>query len=249
MRVPGPLLGIVAAVSLMRGAGVTPSVQPTLTQEAGTHRVSFSGYEWTVKSSRRPVGPGPNVFRHENVHVDSHGRLHLAIVRVGDTWTSAEIGSRERFGYGTYRFTVADVPEDPRAILGLFTWEDEPSDPFRREIDIEIGRWGNPDHPNAQCVVQPSRRPGHMVRFNVPVAPAVHEFTWTRQDVACSSRLARQPDESVAEPSLQRFVLTASPPAGAANVRINLWLAGGRPPSQEDVLHAIVEGFEFVPAR
>ena len=237
-----------AVASLTAGATAVPFLEINLAQDRDLRRVTFSGYEWTVKSSRRPVGPGPNVFREQNVDVDRNGRLHLAIVRHGDAWTSAEIGSRQRFGYGTYRFTVSAVPDDPQVILGLFTWDDAPSDPFRREIDIEIGRWGDPDHPNAQCVVQPSRTPGNMVRFDMPDGTAVHEFTWSRQGVSCLSRLTGQAKDPGARASVQRFVLPATPPpAGTANVRINLWLAEGRPPSREGVLKAIVERFEFVP--
>ena len=249
-RLVGALLLALAVVSLAGGAIAVPSLGGALAQDRGSQRVAFSGYDWVVKSSRRPVGPGPNVFREENVEVDSSGRLHLAIVRRGDTWTSAEIGSRRRFGYGTYRFTVAAVSRDPHAILGLFTWDDAGSGESRREIDIEIGRWGDPDGLNAQCVVQPSGTPGNMIRFEMPDGPAVHEFTWSRNGISCSSRLAGPTEEAASPPFVHQAVLGgAPPPAGTANVRITLWLADGRPPSQDGVLRAIVERFEFVPAR
>ena len=44
---------------------------------------------------------------------------------------------------------------DARAVLGLFTWNDDA--PYtHREIDIELSRWDNAsDANNAQYVVQP----------------------------------------------------------------------------------------------
>lgn len=243
-RLAGSLLVTLATASLTVRA--VPSLG--LAQDGRSRRVMFSGSEWEVKSSRYPVGPGPNVFREQNVDVDPGGRLHLAIARHGGTWTSAEIASRQRFGYGTYRFTVVAVPDDPQVILGLFTWDEAPSDPFRREIDIEIGRWGDPNHPNTQCVVQPPHATGNIVRFNMPDGRAVHEFRWSREGVSCLSRLTGPAKDAGTHGSVQRYVLPATPPpAGTANVRINLWLAEGRPPSREGVLKAIVESFEFVP--
>src|SRR5262245_48049078 len=78
-----------------------PVAMPTLADAASSrapHAIVFSGYEWLAKSSRHPVGPGPNLFSEENIEIDSNGRLHLRIVRRGDRWTSAEIGTRREFG-------------------------------------------------------------------------------------------------------------------------------------------------------
>jgi len=216
-------------------------------QERAPRTLRFSGYEWTIKSSPDRVGPGPNVFSRDNVSVDGAGRLHLQIARRGNTWTSAEIGSRRVFGYGTFRFTVAAVPTDPRAVLGLFTWDENGSDRYRREIDIEISRWGDPATPNAQCIVQPGGRPGNTVRFEMPDGPAVHEFTWSQRSVSCLSRLVQTTGEPSMPTFLHRRTLQESPPKGSANARINLWLFDGLAPSNGAAAEAIVERFEFVP--
>ena len=42
-------------------------------QPAGPTTVSFSGYQWTVKSYSRKIGPGPNLFAASNVSVDAAG--------------------------------------------------------------------------------------------------------------------------------------------------------------------------------
>jgi hypothetical protein len=224
-----------------------PSVTSDSAQSRAPKTLLFSGYEWVVKSSRDLVGPGPNVFSRDNVTVDSAGRLHLQIARRGDTWTSAEISSLRAFGYGIFRFTVVAGPRDPRAVLGLFTWDEDGWDSYHREIDIEISRWGDSDHPNAQCVVQPSRRPGNTVRFEMPAGPAVHEFTWSQRGVTCLSRLLHTTGDPPTPTFLHRRELAESPPEGGANVRINLWLSDGLPPSNGATVDAIIERFEFVP--
>ena len=217
-------------------------------QNHAPHAIVFSGYEWLAKSSRRLVGPGPNLFSEENIKIDNDGRLHLRIVRRGDRWTSAEIGSRRKFGYGTYRFSVASRPRDPRAILGMFTWDDDDSVAHHREIDIEIGRWGRSDGPNVQCVVQPYRHPGNIIRFEMPEGPAVHEFVWSRSGVSCLSRRVPLIGGASTLGDGYRHDLRGSAPAeGTANVRINLWLADGLPPSDGADIEAIIERFEFVP--
>jgi hypothetical protein len=243
----GPLLALLASTALQFPGNA--AVPASLTIESGqrSRALVFSGYEWSVKSSRDRVGPGPNMFSPDNVSVDAAGRLRLRIVRRGESWTSAEISSRLTFGYGTYRFNVVGVPRDPRAVLGLFTWDEDTADRYRREIDIELSRWGDPEHPNAQCVVQPSRRPGNTVRFEMPNGSAVHEFTWSRKGVSCFSRLVHSTGEPSTPSFFHRRDLPESPPEGTANVRINLWLFEGLPPSADDAMEAIIERFEFIP--
>src|SRR5206468_686881 len=98
--------------------------------------ISFSGYKWEVKTSAaNPVGPGPNYFSSatNNVWVDGQGRLHLRITRqtVNGTnqWSCAEVVSQRSLGHGTYRFSLDSRVDnlDPKVVLGLFTWSDDPA--------------------------------------------------------------------------------------------------------------------------
>ena len=82
----------------------------------------------------------------------------------------------------------------------------------------------------------------------MPDGPAVHEFVWSRTGVSCLSR--RMPSigvEPAAGDGYRHDLRGSVPPEGAANVRINLWLADGLPPSRGADVEAIVERFEFVP--
>ena len=129
--------------------------------------ISFSGYDWWVKTSPGLVGPGPNYFSDStnNVWVDAQGRLRLRITNRSNLWQCAEVVTRRTFGYGSYRFEL-DTPVnnlDSSVVLGMFTWSDDAAY-AHREIDIECGRWANSnDVNNAQYVVQPWDFSGHLV--------------------------------------------------------------------------------------
>ncbi len=87
--------------------------------------ISFSGYDWWVKTSSGLVGPGPNYFSDStnNVWVDTLGRLHLRITNRSNVWECAEVITRRTFGYGSYRFELGSAVNDinPSVVLGSFT--------------------------------------------------------------------------------------------------------------------------------
>lgn len=117
----------------------------------------FGGQPWAVKCGG-PLGPGPNTFSDstQNVWLHDEGHLHLAITKHDDQWTSAELIGPP-LGYGQYRWVVAGRLGrlDPNAVLGLFLYADPGPGRTERELDFELSRWGDPQKPNAQFVVQP----------------------------------------------------------------------------------------------
>lgn len=217
-------------------------------RQAPVRRLAFSGYEWRVRASSVPLGPGPNYFTdsEENIWVDAEGRLHLRVLKRDERWLAAEAISERSFGYGTYRFEVSSRADllDPRLVAGLFTWD---NDPFsnHREIDVELSRWGEADNDNAQFVVQPWTNPDNIYRFDIGgLAPTVHQFVWGpgRVDFASFSAVG---DTLAAWTYRDEGV----PPAGAEQVRINLWLLNGEPPFNSSGGELVVDRFEFVAAE
>jgi len=231
-------------------------IRPQSTSKPTVRTLSFSGYEWKVKSSRRPVGPGPNYFSnsHDNVWVDTQGRLHLRITHHKNRWYCAEVISRQSFGYGTYRFYLDTRVDnlDPNIVLGLFTWSDDPEFDHR-EIDIECTKWGNADNnTNAQFVVQPYDIPEHRLRFSVPPGTntSTHSFTWEEDSVFFQS--VQGHDVTPPDPSnvIEEWECTGIiPEAGGENARINLWLVGGSAPTDSAEAEVIIKKFEFVPLK
>ena len=205
----------------------------------GATSLLFSGYEWRIRSSQGPLGPGPNVFHADNVNVDAAGRLHLRIAYRNGRWTCAEVGLERPLGYGTYRFDVETTHDlDPRAVLGLFTWDSSAPDHHYREIDVEISRWGRANNANAQFVVQPFARPGRIHRFELPRGRARHEFAWSAGAVSFETRLIDGPSVPVV---VSRYTVDEGVPrAGRESPRINLWLVDGQPPTDGQEVSVIV---------
>ncbi len=221
----------------------------------GQRWIKFSGYDWWVKSSPTPVGPGPNYWSDStnNVWVDAVGRLHLRITNRSNQWQCAEVYSAKSFGHGCYRFRVGSRVDNfkEQVVLGLFTYS---SDPVynNREIDVEFARWGNPaDSSNAQFVVQPGSATGHRMRFTVPAGQtdSTHLFTWeTNRVVFRSLRGAYSPSPDPTNIIADwTFVFRGVPLAGDEIVPMNLWLSQGDPPTDTNEVEVIIQSFEFVP--
>lgn len=208
-------------------------------------KVVWNGVTWDVKTSRAPVGPGPNVFDKANVWVDTSG-LHLRIAKnASGTWTCAEIIGPTSYGYGSYTFTLASRADgfDQNVVLGLFTWSDKA--PYaHREIDIEFARWGNPlDLTNAQYVVQPYDRPAHLKRFaQTNTTTSTHRFTWQPGQITWESR-----DTLGALISDYAFAGSDVPRSGDERVHLNFWLFGGTAPTGGAPAEVVLSSFTYSP--
>jgi hypothetical protein len=212
-------------------------------------RLPFSGYEWLVKSTRQPEGPGPNWFSDDdgNVRVDSEGHLHLRIEHREKRWYCAEVVCGESLGHGRYLFQVSAGAEtiNENAVLGLFTWDTDP-EYANREMDVEISRWGEVANDNAQFVIFPLTVADKCHRFNIEPGSdgTTHIIDW-RQD-RISYRSLRGDADGKPIHSWEYAAPDIHPP-GNENARINLWLYRGAPPSDGQEIEVVVSRFQFVP--
>lgn len=225
----------------------------------GGRAIDFAGHPWRVKGPGT-YGPGPNVFCDDPdcVAVDADGRLHLTLAERDGVWQSTEVTLEEVLGYGDYVFTLRGPVHalDRFAVLGLFLWEYGPCwdpsalwwNPFD-EIDIEFSRWGHPESPVAQFVVQPSDWPGNRVRFDPTFGEdelSSHAFRWTHDRVEFRSWRGGPGDESAAT-RIHEFEYTGPhlPRPGRPRVHMNLWRFQGVPTGPQEV---VVEDFTFRPS-
>jgi hypothetical protein len=220
--------------------------------------VTFSEYEWGVKLAPMPIGPGPNLFSDadDQVWVDEDGRLHLGLRKRDGKWHCSEVVCLESLGYGTYAFEVeGDLTAfDPHLVLGLFTWDDAP-DFHHREIDVEIGTWGEPEDSNAQFVVQPYDRPGgtNIHRFDVGSEHVLttHSYRWEPGRVTFRSASQAGANEAETPGTLATWECDGPdvPEAGNESPRINLWLLHGEPPLDDSEAEIVVRRLEFTPLQ
>jgi hypothetical protein len=240
----------------------------------------FSGLKWEVKSGGdSKLGPGPNYFSDStsNVFVDNQGYLHLKITLDNGKWNCAEVISREKFGYGTYVFTiqsnVANI--DRNAVVGLFTWDNTSFfTQANSEVDIEFSKWGSAtDTLTLTYSVQPvwfsnpvpywerSKRPTMSVsklKF-----PSTHAFTWTDSLITWKSYEGvnypgnsllsnwsfdkTKPPRIKIEGNNQSQPVVIPGPGQDTHARINLWLLNGLGPSNNNEVELIVKEFKFIP--
>ena len=251
----GSALECVQGQPFLTNAFSTAAASTVITRPSpGRRWLNFAGYDWWVKTSANRVGPGPNYFSDStnNVWVDDSGNLHLKITYRSNQWQCAELVSARSFGRGSYRFQLlSDVNTlDRNVVLGLFTWSDDPAF-AHREIDVECSRWGNQaDLRNAQFVVQPYDIPGHLVRYTVPaqLTNSTHSFNWESNRVVFNSQRGAYSSTPAPTNLISGWTYTfATPQPGDENVRLNLWLMSGKPPSNGQESEVIIRSFEFSP--
>jgi len=218
--------------------------------------IHFSGYDWWVKEYFTPVGPGPNYFSGSvsNVWTDDAGRLHLRISNRSNQWQCAEVATGRTFGYGNYRFELdSEVNSiDSNVVLGLFTWSDDPAWAYR-QIDIECSRWSIPaDVNNSQFVVSPYYLNGHLMRYRTApgITNSTHLWTWESNQIAFQC----QAGGYVTNPSPANIIASMTftkagevLQTGDEQVRINLYLVNGIPPTDNKEVEFVIKSFQFVP--
>jgi hypothetical protein len=201
--------------------------------------LTFAGYQWTVKSSTTPVGPGPNLYDAAGPFVDSSGALHLQILQTAAGWQSSEVILNPILGYGTYRWTVNGQLStlDPNVVMALFTYDQSDTPPWDGELDFEASRFANAGDPtNAQYVVQPYTTAGNLQRITLSNS-AVHTvtMTWLPGSVTYSAD------------SLSPWANRSSsvPTNSTEQIHMSLWLFRGSAPTNGQPVSVAVTGFQF----
>jgi hypothetical protein len=235
-----PILGDgVVAQTVVNGVGPAPVLpSPKL--------LNFSGYDWTAAAGPVFHAGSRNFFDPGNVWTDEKGALHLRISGSPGKWSAAEVKLNRTLGYGTYRFQLRDVSQlEPSALLTLVTWDGVGSESTRRELDVELGRWGNPENTNVNYVVQPYYVPADFVAFRVPPGAYTHSFRWEPGQVTFST-VAGSVDADA--PAINRHVFTSgvpSPEGKSVRIRLYVFHQGKIPLKNEN--EVIIDKFEYLP--
>jgi hypothetical protein len=236
-----PIVGNgVVALAVVNGEGVVP-VLPS------PNILNFSGYEWTTSAGPIFRAGSRNLFDPANVWTDERGALHLRISGSPGKWAGAEVKLTRSLGYGTYRFQLRDVSHlEPSALLTLITWDGLGTESTRRELDVELGRWGYPDGTNVNYVVQPYYVPANFVAFRVPPGPYTHSFRWEPGKVTFST-VAGSGNTTGGRVINQHVFTSGVPSPEGESVRIALYVfhQGHIPLKNEN--EVIIDKFEYLP--
>jgi hypothetical protein len=133
-------------VSLIATVPACSAQAPDYSQAVAPARptISWKGHTWKVTNGGMA---GVAKGNPANVSIDSHGYVHLRIVKRNGTYTAAEMFTTDLMGYGTYQWWIQGKIDDmdKSTVLGLF-----PYGPVRHigkdaedELDIEFSKWNN----------------------------------------------------------------------------------------------------------
>jgi hypothetical protein len=235
-----PIVGNgVVALTVVNGEGAAPVPSPKI--------LNFSGYEWTTSDGPVFRAGSRNFFDPANVWTDETGALHLRISGSPGKWAGAELKLTRSLGYGTYRFQLRDVSQlEPSALLTLITWDGVGTESTRRELDVELGRWGDPDNTNVNYAVQPYYVPANIVAFSVPPGTYTHAFRWEPGRVTFSTT-GESGNAGVGRVIKQHVFTSGVPSPGGESVRIALYVfhQGKVPLKNEN--EVIINKFEYLP--
>ena len=209
--------------------------------------IHFSGYDWIVRTAGSDRGGAPNLYDAANAWVDQHGFLHLRMQQQNGEWRCAEVNMTRSLGFGTYRFTIQDVSQlAPSVVVGMYTLDENSTDDARNELDIELSRWGNPSHDNAQYVVQPFYVPENLTRFSAPPGLLTYSFQW--QPGNATFRTVRGAVDSPTAKLISAHVFSAGIPAATGQtVHIDLYDFHHSPLSSQEPAEIVIEKFEYLP--
>jgi hypothetical protein len=235
-----PIVGNgVVALAIVNGEGPAPVLpSPKI--------LNFSGYKWVTSSGPIFRAGSRNFFDPANVWTDERGALHLRISESPGKWAAAEVKLTRSLGYGTYRFKLRDVSHlEPSALLTLITWDGIGTESTRRELDIELGRWGYLENTNLNYVVQPYYVPANIVAFRVPPGVYTYSFRWEPGQVAFSTVAG---SGNTGGRVINRHLFTSGVPSPEGQtVRIGLYVfhQGKIPLKNEN--EVIIDKFEYLP--
>jgi hypothetical protein len=209
--------------------------------------LNFSGYEWTTSTGPIFHAGSRNFFDPANVWTDERGALHLRISGSPGKWTVAELKLTRSLGYGTYRFQVRDTSYlEPSAVLTLITWDGAGTESNRRELDVELGRWGYLDNDDVHYVVQPYYVPANFVSFRAPPGAYTHSFRWEPGQVTFST-VAGSGNTGGGRVINQHVFTSGVPSPEGESVRIALYVFHQGHIPQKNENEVIIDKFEYLP--
>jgi len=142
---------------------------------------------------------------------------------------------------------VRDVANlEPSAVLTLVSWDGVGTESTRRELDVELSRWGYRDNTNVDYVVQPYYIPANFLAFRAPPSLYTHSFQWEPGKVTFST-VAGSENTGKSRVINQHVFTSGVPSPEGQSVRIALYVfhQGHIPLKNEN--EVIIDKFEYLP--
>jgi hypothetical protein len=232
--------GSVALVSIVKGIGPP--------QFAPVGSITFSGYDWGVRTIASDKGGTNNLYDPANVSTDASGALHMRITKQSDRWACAEIFLNRSLGYGSYAVTVRDISHlEPAAVFSMFTFEEWGGEQHYREMDVEVSRWGDAaSKNNAQYVIQPFYMPGNVFAFAAPAGTLTYLLRWESGRASFKTFRGRSNAAGAQVVSEHEFT-SGIPSPGQAKPRLIFYMVASEKNPLRKPSEVVIEKFEYLP--
>lgn len=231
----------------------TAGASPMAVLKPAVRMLRWAGQEWEVAPPTQP-GPDSDAMSdsHAAAHVDSRGRLHLAMTKVGGAWRSVELVDPTPATYGTYRFVIDAAVSTLAKPLDLGMFVIRPGAPtLTNEVDLEDSRAliGMHHGLDAQYVVQPYTKPHHLFRYAIThkVHTTTQSFKWIKNDVKFTTRKG----SGAHAPLLAHFHYhgSSAPTSSNMSLRLNLFIHGHSGTVQGGPKSVILDSFTYTPGK
>lgn len=232
--------GAVVLVNIVKGEGTLPP-PPTVP-------LHFSGYDWAIQTIAADRGGINGLYDPDNAWTDASGALHLRIAKKPKGWTCAHLIMTRSLGYGTYTFVVRDTSHlEPAVVLSMHTFDQWGGDQHYREMDVEIGHWGNAASKyNAQYGVQPFYVPGNVAQFVEPAGTLTHSLRW--EAGRASFKTFRGSSSRPGAPLISEHVFTSGIPSpGKEFLEFMLYFVASETNPIQKGAEVVIERFEYLP--
>ncbi|CAF2723358.1 unnamed protein product [Rotaria sp. Silwood2] len=219
--------------------------------------IHWAGYQWFLRNDQNS-GPGPNNWNSNNVWVDKQNKLHLKLRYSPMTrgWTCAELYTKVKFSFGTFRWFVEGAIDqfDPNVVLGMFTYGGVDG---TNEIDIEVAKWGQRDpkasnifytvYPHKLGIAQPV---SSGTRISLQGTYTTHQFTWSHKKVSFLAQYGfmTSPKKNIFYSYQTPIRFASSMPYTSAPLHMNLWMFQGKPPTNGKEVEIIIHNFKYTKA-
>ncbi|OYW21777.1 MAG: hypothetical protein B7Z55_05455, partial [Planctomycetales bacterium 12-60-4] len=145
---------------------------------------------------------------------------------------------------------------DPNVVLGLFNYPPREVGPdTTHEIDIEFARWGRADAPAGNYAIWPVKdelkQSSHTFDVRLNGGFTTHRFDWRPNRISFASYHGHTDDDAnpmatwVFDRKPARSYISTEP----MPVLMNLWLHGGRPPTDGKDVEVVIQSFQHRPLK
>jgi hypothetical protein len=232
--------GSVIAVATVKGTGAV--------QLAPSKPLTFSGYDWHVRTIASDRGGVNNLYDPDNAWTDASGALHLRIKKRAGRWSCAEVVLNRSLGYGTYTTVVRDTSQlEPAAVLSLTTFDDWGGEQHFREMDVAMSRWGDAtSNNNAQYNIQPFYIPGNQASFVAPAGTLTHVLHWDAG--RASFKTVRGSSIVPGAPVVSEHTFTSHVPTpGKETFQLLFYVVDSEKSPMQKENEVVIEKFQYLP--